>query len=136
MLFHYGRSLEKFGLKSKTWKTSDGADTGYNVNYFLDRNVGWKYDSRALRYSCQLREHLARMTGEKVYYRPGDFWYRNPEFGRAMNDPGKGRRGGGPVEAGFQIPYKNPYHYKGYYEFPERNTARVGASQHLRQYGN
>lgn len=114
-LNHYSRSLEKFGLKTRTWKTSDGADKGYDVTHFLDRNVGWRKDSTSMRYNCQLRELLVNMTGQSVYFRPGDFWFRNVEFGRAMSDPGKGRRGGKPVEPGFQMKWKNPYHYHGYY---------------------
>jgi hypothetical protein len=119
---HYGRSLEKFGLKTKTWKTSDGQDKGYDLVHFLDRNVGWKLDTSALRYSCQLREHLANITGNPVYYRPGDMWYRNTEFGRPMNDAFKGRRSGVPVEAGFKVTPSNPYHYHGYFPSTEKSS--------------
>jgi hypothetical protein len=35
-------------------------------------------------------------AGEQDYVRPGDSWYRNPEFGRTVADPRKrGRHGAG-----------------------------------------
>lgn len=112
---HYGRSLEKFGLKTQTWKTSDGEDKGYDLNHFLDRNVGWTLDTTALRYNCQLRAHLANVTGSPVYFRPGDMWYRNTEFGRLMTDGAKGRRGGVPIDPDFKVKPQNPYHYHGHF---------------------
>jgi hypothetical protein len=67
VLFHYSRSLEKFGLKSKTWETASGSDpTGYNVMHFMERNFGRHADRSALAYACQLRRNLADMTSESV----------------------------------------------------------------------
>jgi hypothetical protein len=35
-------------------------------------------------------------AGEADYVRPGDHWYRNPEFGKVVSDPRKrGRNGAG-----------------------------------------
>jgi hypothetical protein len=107
--FHYSRSLEKYALKAKTWETANGEGSGYQISGFLERSVGWELDRRALRYSCQLREILRVMTGEKIYYRPGDVWMRNVEFGRPMTYPGKGMRFDRPIPAGFVYSPKNPY---------------------------
>jgi len=80
---HYSRSLEKFGEKAKTWTTSGGevkenenmkdVAKNYDLNKFLQRSVGWKYDGNALRFSCQVREVLQEVTGEKVFFRAGKF---------------------------------------------------------------
>lgn len=121
---HYSRSLEKFGLKSKTWRTATGeskagetaeqAAKGYDIPKFLARSVGWKHDPVALRYSCQVREQLALMTGDKgPYLRPGTGWYRNPEYGRLVSDPDKRGRYGRPNPPGFKYNRPNPYHYHG-----------------------
>ena len=120
---HYSRSVEKFGLKSKTWKTSTGeakagetamqAATSYDVPKFLSRSVGWHHDPIAVRYACQLREVLRNVTGESPYLRPGDVWYRNPEYGRHVSDPDKRGRYGRPNPEGFRYPVKNPYNYHG-----------------------
>jgi hypothetical protein len=120
---HYSRSLEKYALKSKTWKTATGeakigesseqAAKGYDIPKFLSRNVGWQVDQVALRYSCQLREKLTEMTGEKIYLRPGTQWYRNPEFGKEISDPDKRGRYGRPNQPNFKYNIKNPYHYHG-----------------------
>jgi hypothetical protein len=120
---HYSRSLEKFGLKSKTWRTASGevkagenseqAARNYDLPKFFARNVGWTYDPVALRYSCQLREQLEIMTGEPTYLRPGDMWYRNVEFGRPVGDPDKRGRYGRQLPPGFIYADKNPYHYHG-----------------------
>eukprot|EP00428_Durinskia_dybowskii_P063121 CAMPEP_0170363914 /NCGR_PEP_ID=MMETSP0117_2-20130122/5103_1 /TAXON_ID=400756 /ORGANISM="Durinskia baltica, Strain CSIRO CS-38" /LENGTH=355 /DNA_ID=CAMNT_0010618397 /DNA_START=137 /DNA_END=1204 /DNA_ORIENTATION=+ len=91
---HYARSLEKYALKQLTWETAGGG-RGYDINNFLDRTVGWRFDNSATAWTCQLRDHLRNRTGEANYVRPGD-WYRNPEFGRTVEDPGKrGRNGAG-----------------------------------------
>lgn len=109
VMLHYSRTLEKYELKSKTWKTSSGEQTKadrYQIGGFSDRQLGEScccsvsgggskflnvfiyylgvhYDPRASqRYGCQLREHLAAMTGEEVFYRPGDFWLRNVAYGK------------------------------------------------------
>mmetsp|Transcript_19738 Transcript_19738/g.28393 ORF Transcript_19738/g.28393 Transcript_19738/m.28393 type:complete len:207 (+) Transcript_19738:827-1447(+) len=112
---HYGRSLEKYGLKAKTWETATGEDAkGYNVENFLDRNVGRHLDRRALKYGCQLREILATY-GFRPFLRPGDRWMRNVEFGRPMVDPHKGKRLGVPIEPGFSVKQNFKDHYFGYY---------------------
>ena len=120
---HYSRSIEKYSIKAKTWKTATGeakvgetaeqAAKSYDIPKFLSRNVGWLYDPIALRYSCQLREHLRNRTGEETYLRPGTGWYRNPEFGRPITDPDKRGRYGRPNPDGFKYGVKNPYHYHG-----------------------
>ena len=39
---------------------------------------------------------VAHRTGIANYVRPGDIWYRNPEYGKLVDDPHKrGRYGGG-----------------------------------------
>ena len=114
---HYSRSLEKFSLKSKTWETAkDGSDKdaiAYDVNGFLRRSIGWKYDPTALRYSCQLREVLAEVTGNDTFLRAGNGWFRNVEFGRPVDDPAKRGRHGHPLKKGFTYRDGNPYHYHG-----------------------
>ena len=123
-IFHYSRSLEKYALKAKTWKAarpkkvaheSDSqAASSYDIPNFLLRNTGWYLDSAALRYSCQLRSLLQNMTGEAVYFRPGDFWARNVEFGRPMVDPDKRLNFDKPLSRGFVFEDGNPFHYHGY----------------------
>jgi Glycosyltransferase family 92 len=120
---HYSRSIEKYSIKSKTWKTATGeakigenseqAAKSYDIPKFLSRNVGWYYDDSALRYSCQVRGILRNMTGEDVYLRPGLFWYRNPEFAREIVDPDKRGRYGRHNPAGFKFVDGNPYHFHG-----------------------
>lgn len=87
-MFHYSRSVEKYGRKQKTWRTSTGetkagqtdeqAAKNYDLSGFLHRSVGWTHDSTALRYTCQMRQILQNVTGEAIFLRHGDFWYRNP----------------------------------------------------------
>ena len=97
-IHHYSRSFEKFALKARTWETArDGTAqdaTSYSVPMFLKRSYGWMYDPSALRYSCQLRELLAQVTGNATFYRAGSNWIRNQEFGRPLNNPKKSLRGG------------------------------------------
>jgi hypothetical protein len=112
-LYHYGRSLEKFGLKAKTWRTSGGWTPAYNLVQFFDRSVGWTFDDRAAQYGCQVRSILRKVTKQPVYYRPGDMWYRNTEFGLVMNDGEKGHRNGAPVKENEMKSYNQPYHYHG-----------------------
>jgi hypothetical protein len=38
------------------------------VLQFLQRSVGWDFDRKALRYACQVRKQLAKMTGEAKKY--------------------------------------------------------------------
>ena len=89
------------------------AATSYDVPKFLSRSVGWHHDPIAVRYACQLREVLRNVTGESPYLRPGDVWYRNPEYGRHVSDPDKRGRYGRPNPEGFRYPVKNPYNYHG-----------------------
>ena len=65
---HYSRSLEKFSLKARTWMTAAHGDGSYDIGYFLHRNVGHIFDSRMLRYTCQLRQHLIDHTGYSSCY--------------------------------------------------------------------
>lgn len=118
LINHYARSLEKYAFKAKTWRTASGeggagAATKYDIVGFMVRNIGWKGDSTALRYSCQLRDLLRHMTKEEVYLRPGTIWYRNPEFGRHVSDGEKRGRYGRPNPEGFTYRDGNPYHYHG-----------------------
>jgi hypothetical protein len=109
---HYSRSLEKYGLKQSTWETASGeAAKGYDLANFFARSTGWTHDSTALRYTCQLRSLLQNRTGDAYYLRPGDLWYRNPEFGRIVSDPRKRGRNG--AKKGYFWREGNPYHYKG-----------------------
>lgn len=120
---HYSRSLEKFALKQKTWKTSSGevlpgqtaesAASSYDIPKFLARSVGSHHDNVALRYSCQLRELLKKMTGETEYLRPGSFWYKNPEYGKTISDPDKRGRYGRANPPGFKYSESNPNNYHG-----------------------
>jgi hypothetical protein len=84
----YARSLEKYILKQGTWDTA-GAGRDYDTYNFLDRVSGFKFDNSALEWTCQLRELLRNRTGEQHYLRPGDVWYRNPEFGKTVSDARK-----------------------------------------------
>lgn len=70
------------------------AAKNYDVSKFFHRSAGWFHDPTAVRYGCQLREQLKTMTGNATYLRPGDCWYRNPEFGKPINDPDKRGRYG------------------------------------------
>lgn len=94
-LYHYSRSAEKFGLKTRTWTTAGGEQltdshvVTYDMAKFFSRSVGWFRDRSALRYSCQVREKLREMTGQARYLRPGDSWVRNAEFGRPVMDAEK-----------------------------------------------
>lgn len=120
---HYSRSLEKFALKQKTWKTSTGeimpgqssesAASSYDIPKFLARSVGSHHDNTAIRYSCQLRELLRNMTGEPEYLRPGSFWYKNPEYGKTISDPDKRGRYGRANAPGFRYYEANPHNYHG-----------------------
>jgi hypothetical protein len=96
-IHHYARSLEKFLQKQRTWETASAGKETYDILNFFERSFGYYYDPSALRYSCQLRDHLSLRTNVSHYVRPGDSWYRNPEFGRLVADPSKRGRGGGAV---------------------------------------
>lgn len=120
---HYSRSLEKFALKSKTWTTasgevkhgesSDKVASNYDIPKFLSRSVGWHHDPIALRYSCQVRSLLKNITNEDIYLRPGNIWYRNPEFGKPIEDADKRGRYGRPNPPNFKTNLVNPYNYHG-----------------------
>ena len=135
---HYSRSLEKYALKQKTWKTSSGehqegqssesASSSYDLPKFFARSVGFHFDNTALRYTCQLRELMRKMTGEMEYLRPGNFWYRNPEFGKHVSDPEKRGRYGRPNAPGFKYTSPNPYNYHGGL-FGEKNADRSAAEK-------
>lgn len=84
------------------------ARSGYTMNKYFERSFGWTYDPSALRYSCQVREIIAEVTKESIFYRKGDFWYRNPEFGREITDPSKRGPLGGSLP---ETPVTSPYHY-------------------------
>lgn len=94
-IHHYARSLEKYIMKMNTWDTA-GAGQTYDIYNFLDRVLGYEFDDSAISWTCQMRELLRNRTGEQDYLRPGDMWYRNPEFGKVVSDPHKrGRYGSG-----------------------------------------
>ena len=117
-LHHYARSLEKYVLKAKTWETASGHDsTGYNIYNYFDRATGFEFDDSAIKWSCQLRSLLYNRTGAAHYVRPGDFWYRNPEYGKIVSDPKKraryGRGEGAKVSPGEMNPYPPGITYQG-----------------------
>jgi hypothetical protein len=97
-------------LKQQTWETAGNHDArGYNFYHFLDRSSGFTHDDSALVFTCQLRELIANRTREPHYVRPGDFWYRNPEFGRVVSDPSKRGRSGNGAGKVLHISEMNPY---------------------------
>eukprot|EP01041_Mallomonas_annulata_P000112 gene112-165_t len=107
-IHHYTRSLEKYALKSKSWDTS-GRKRGYNFHNFLERTFGFELDNSSLSCTCQLRALLRNRTGEEHYVRPGNFWYRNPEYGRLVEDPEKRGRGGAGYKKRVSPEEMNPY---------------------------
>jgi hypothetical protein len=72
------------------------------------------YDPSAVRYSCQVREIIREVTNETTFLRKGDFWYRNPEFGREVSDPAKRGRKGASFPKERKVPIRNPYTYQRY----------------------
>jgi hypothetical protein len=66
------------------------------------------YDPSAVRYSCQVREIIREVTNETKFLRRGDFWYRNPEFGKKFDETDQLQWGGS-----FH-PVVNPYKYARY----------------------
>jgi hypothetical protein len=109
-LNHYTRSLEKFALKQKTWQTAASrGENKYEIAGYLHRTYGWTHDDSAARLSCAVRREIARATGSsEPYVRPGEDWYRNPEFGRVIKDPSRRGRGNGRLHV---TPPEHPYHY-------------------------
>ena len=109
-IHHYARSLEKYVMKQKTWETASGHDsTGYTINNYFDRVSGFEFDDSAVKWGCQLRALLANRTGIKHYVRPGDSWYRNPEFGRTVEDAKKRSRFGHGYGIRLPTGEMNPY---------------------------
>jgi hypothetical protein len=91
----YSRSLEKFLQKQQHYETASHGKQ-YDIANFFERSFGYFYDPVAVTWGCAVREVLRARTGVKDYVRPGDSWYRNPEFGRSVEDPYKrGRHGSG-----------------------------------------
>jgi len=122
-IHHYSRSIEKFAVKAQTWRTSSGevkegedmhkVAATYDMNMFFQRNLGWKTDRNALKYSCQLRAQLATDTAVPLFMRSGSQWYRNAEFGRHVSIPEKRGRYGRPNPEGFHFKDGNPHQYHG-----------------------
>lgn len=95
---------------------SERARNGYTMKKYFERSFGWTYDPVITRYSCQVREIIREVTKEPIFYRHGDFWYRNPEFGREINDTSKRGHHGGSTPAS---PVKSPYHFNRFQIPPE-----------------
>lgn len=105
----YSRSLEKFQLKHKSYETASNGKENYGIANFFERSFGYLYDGSAVHWGCQIRQLLANRTGEKDYLRPGDFWFRNPEFGKIVEDPGKRGRFGAAKGKALDWQDMNPY---------------------------
>jgi hypothetical protein len=75
---------------------------------YFERSVGWMHDPSAVQYSCQVREIIYEVTNVTEFIRKGDFWSRNPEYGRNIDKAEQARWGGA-----FH-PAINPYHYQRY----------------------
>jgi hypothetical protein len=103
-IHHYARSLEKFAMKQDSYDSlsfgndSLGNGQGLSIYNFLNRAFGFVHDDAALQWSCPLRNWLKLRTGEETYLRPGLHWYRNPEFGKSVEDPRKRGRKGVPLK--------------------------------------
>jgi hypothetical protein len=109
-IHHYARSLEKFMLKTKTWETASSENSlGYSFYNYLDRTSGWEYDDSAVIWGCHVRAILKERTGVDNYVRPGDMWYRNPEYGKVVNDPMKRGRNGAAYGKKLGPREMNPY---------------------------
>ncbi len=123
MINHYSRSLEKYTVKAATWTTAGGevkegqtieqVTKDYDINKFFQRNLGWKVDRVAIKYTCQLREVLAKAQKVKPFMRAGSLWYRNAEFGRHVSVPDKRGRYGRPNPEGYHFKDGNPHQYHG-----------------------
>ncbi len=69
-------------------------------------------DSASERYSCLVRQEIERVWDSgKRFIRPGDSWFRNPEFGRSIELAEKRGRGNG--QRVVRTPH-NPHHYERY----------------------
>lgn len=125
-VFHYSRSLEKFGVDTGTWRTHSNDLNTFSLVYFLNQNMGSIQDNRAVQYNCQVRRELKKMTNSENYFRPGDFWYRNVEFGRPMKDGNKGKRTKVDIAPGEKRILNHPYHYHGgYWPFESRSKSKL-----------
>ena len=124
VIHHYSRSVEKYTLKAQTWRTSSGevksgedmhtVAKDYDIIKFFQRSLGWKIDRQALKYTCQLREVIAKAYGiDSPFMRAGTTWYRNAEFGRHVSIPEKRGRYGRPNPEGYHFKDGNPHHYHG-----------------------
>jgi hypothetical protein len=109
--------LEKFAMKQESYdlpsvgNDSFGNIQGSSIYNFLNRAYGFLHDDAALQWSCPLRNWLKLRTGEATYLRPGLSWYRNPEFGKLVEDPRKRGRKGAPLKESLGWREINPYHY-------------------------
>ena len=120
---HYSRSVEKYTQKAETWRTSGGevkegttqeaASRDYDMSKFFQRNLGWKVDRVAIKYSCQLRRVLAKKQKTVPFMRANTVWYRNAEFGKHVSVPDKRGRYGRPNPEGFHFKDGNPHQYHG-----------------------
>jgi len=94
-------------MKQESWDTaSPGGD--YNLYTFMDRVFGFDFDNSIVHWGCQLREVLRNRTGHNDYIRSGD-WYRNLEFGEAVENPNKRGRNGRGYGKYLQSFEMNPY---------------------------
>ena len=107
-IHHYARTLEKFALKQTSWDTA-GAGRGYDFYNYFERLVGHEFDDSALVWACQTRETLRNRTNQTNYLRPGNFWYKNPEFGKSVEDNNKRGRHGAGHEIKIYAPDFDPY---------------------------
>lgn len=116
-------------MKQRTWSTA-GSHRDYDMFNFLDRASGFTRDTSALAWTCQLRELLTNRTGQAHYLRAGESWYRNPEFGKTVEEPLKRGRFGQGYGKVLQPKEMNPYPpgstYQGahaVYRPPPKNTS-------------
>ena len=102
-------------MKQDTWDTA-GAGRDYDIFNFMDRVLGSKHDDSAVVWGCQLRELLRNRTDEQDYVRPGEEWYRNPEFGKTVSNPRKRGRNGASFGKYLAPHEMNPYPVGGTYQ--------------------
>lgn len=119
VVFHYLRSLEKYELKYSVYaRKSLLLAKRQDVGQYLENMIGGTADEQraALRYGCQVRDILRNFTAEKVYIRPGPYWYHNVKYGKELLDGRKGKRNGKPLKAGNRIYIDDPHEYHGFYK--------------------
>ncbi len=102
-------------MKQQTWNTA-GSNRDYDLYTFLYRTLGFTFDNSATAWTCQLRALLYNRTGVEHYIRPGDSWYRNPEFGKAVEDGLKRGRHGAAYGKQLGAIDMNPYPPGGTYQ--------------------